>query len=40
MSGDVVKEAIRMERGSVPVPMKPGLGADLDEEKIKKYRIS
>ena len=40
MSDDVVKDPIRMEKGTVPVPMKPGLGTDLDEEKIKKYRVS
>ncbi len=39
MVDDVVKEPMVMNRGVVPVPTKPGLGADLDEEKIKKYII-
>jgi L-alanine-DL-glutamate epimerase-like enolase superfamily enzyme len=39
MMDDVVKDPLVMNRGVIPVPTKPGLGADLDEEKIKKYLI-
>jgi muconate cycloisomerase len=39
MADDVVKEPVIMKRGVVPVPTQPGLGADLDEEKIKKYSV-
>ncbi len=39
MADDVVKEPMIMNRGVVPVPTKPGLGANLEEEKIKKYLV-
>ena len=39
MADDVVKEPLLMDRGYLPVPQKPGLGVDLDEEKLKKYMI-
>ncbi len=38
MADDVVKEPLVMDKGTIAVPHKPGLGADLDEEKIQKYR--
>jgi L-alanine-DL-glutamate epimerase-like enolase superfamily enzyme len=38
MADDVVQEPLIMNRGVVSVPTRPGLGVDLDEEKIKKYR--
>jgi L-alanine-DL-glutamate epimerase-like enolase superfamily enzyme len=38
MAGDVVKEPLVMDRGTIAVPLKPGLGMDLDEEKIQKYQ--
>ncbi len=39
MADDVVREPLDMARGYMRVPTKPGLGAELDEEKLKKYRI-
>ncbi len=39
MTGDVVKNRLRMETGSVPVPNQPGLGADLDDAALAKYRV-
>ena len=35
----VVKEPLKPEKGYLPVPQRPGLGMDLDEEKLKRYRI-
>jgi muconate cycloisomerase len=39
MADDVVKEPLIMSRGVVPVPTKPGLGADLEEAKLKKFLV-
>jgi L-alanine-DL-glutamate epimerase-like enolase superfamily enzyme len=39
MADDVVQEPLVMNRGTVPVPVRPGLGVDLDEKKIKKYMV-
>lgn len=39
MADDVVKEPLFMDKGFVPVPHRPGLGVELDEEKIRKYRV-
>jgi L-alanine-DL-glutamate epimerase-like enolase superfamily enzyme len=36
----VVKEPLKLENGYLPVPQCPGLGMDLDEEKLKRYRIA
>ncbi len=38
-SDDIVREAFGYSGGCVLVPKKPGLGVELDEEKIAKYRI-
>jgi D-arabinonate dehydratase len=35
----VVREPLKPEKGYLPVPQRPGLGMDLDEEKLKRYRI-
>jgi len=37
ITDDVVKKTPRMEGGLVEVPEGPGLGVELDEEKLKKY---
>jgi len=37
---DVVREAFGYADGCVLVPKKPGLGVELDEEKIAKYRVA
>jgi len=39
MADDVVTERLFMDRGFVEVPTKPGLGAELDENKLKVYRV-
>ena len=36
----VVKEPLKPENGYLQVPQRPGLGMDLDEEKLKRYRIA
>jgi D-arabinonate dehydratase len=35
----VVKEPLKPEKGYLPVPQRPGLGMELDEEKLKRYRV-
>ena len=37
LAEDPVKEALHIEKGFIYVPDKPGLGVELDEEKVKKY---
>lgn len=39
MADDVVGEPLIMDRGFIQVPTKPGLGVELNEEKLKKYRV-
>lgn len=39
MADDVVKKPLFMDKGCIPLPNKPGLGADLDEKKLKKYLL-
>jgi D-arabinonate dehydratase len=36
----VVKEPLKPEKGFLLVPQRPGLGMDLDEDKLKRYRIA
>jgi len=36
----VVQEPLKPEKGYLPVPQRPGLGMDLDEEKLKRYRVA
>ncbi len=37
IADDVVKDPVSIRDGSVEAPERPGLGVELDEEKIKKY---
>ncbi|MCZ6452512.1 MAG: hypothetical protein O6918_16835, partial [Deltaproteobacteria bacterium] len=37
MAGDVVKKPLQMEGGKVKVSQDPGLGSEIDEEKIRKW---
>lgn len=37
---DIIVETIALENGCVPVPMGPGLGVNLDPEKIRKYQCA
>ena len=39
MADDIVKEPLVMDRGIVAVPQKPGIGVELDDGKLKKYRF-
>lgn len=36
---DIIKEAFEFRDGDIVVPAKPGLGVELDEDKLKHYRI-
>lgn len=36
---DLVKPGIRLENGTIAIPDTPGLGYELDEDAIAKYRI-
>lgn len=38
LADDLVKDPLHIEKGFIHVPTKPGLGVELDEEKIEKYR--
>ncbi len=35
----VIKERLKPEKGMIKVPHKPGIGVELDEGKLKKYKI-
>ena len=35
----VIKERLIPEKGMITVPDSPGLGVDLDEGKLEKYKI-
>ena len=37
---EVVREPLLPENGYLPVPQRPGLGMDLDEEKLARYRVA
>lgn len=39
LADDIVTEPMRLESGVVKVPSGPGLGIELDEEKIRRYRV-
>jgi muconate cycloisomerase len=39
-SDDIIIEPFAFENGDIIVPTKPGLGIELDEEKLKYYRIN
>jgi len=36
---DIVRNPVKIENGYVEVPKTPGLGVELDEEKIAKYAL-
>jgi len=36
---DITKEPFEVKNGALEVPKGPGLGVELDEEKVKKYSI-
>ncbi|MGH9163048.1 MAG: mandelate racemase/muconate lactonizing enzyme family protein, partial [Vicinamibacteraceae bacterium] len=40
LSRDLVREPLRLEDGFLPVPCAPGLGVDVNEETIERYRIA
>ncbi len=37
---DVVQEPLRPENGYLPVPQRPGLGMELNEEALARYRVA
>lgn len=39
LADDVVEEPIKVEGGAIRVPVGPGLGIQIDEQKIKQYRV-
>ena len=39
MAGDVVVEPARLEAGLIPLGDRPGLGATVDPEAVKRYRV-
>jgi len=39
MAGDVVADPVRLDAGSIALPDTPGLGAAIDPESLKRYRI-
>ncbi|MBI4084222.1 MAG: hypothetical protein HY423_16575 [Candidatus Lambdaproteobacteria bacterium] len=39
MTGDIVRDALPMQGGTLPVPQAPGLGATLDEAKVREYQV-
>ena len=36
---DLIKEPMTLVDGAIEVPDKPGMGIDVDEKKIEKYRV-
>lgn len=36
---DILLEPYKIERGTIAVPTKPGLGCDVDPEKLRKYEV-
>jgi L-alanine-DL-glutamate epimerase-like enolase superfamily enzyme len=38
LTDDFGKQPIRMEDGALVVPTEPGLGVDIDEEKLARHR--
>ena len=36
---DLVSEELRMEEGLIPLPMRPGLGIELNLEALEKYEV-
>jgi len=40
LSRQIVKDPIRMKDGFVPVPQGPGLGVEVDDAVIERYRVA
>jgi L-alanine-DL-glutamate epimerase-like enolase superfamily enzyme len=40
MTGDVVRDPVRLDRGVLRLPDAPGLGASVDPDALKRYRIA
>jgi muconate cycloisomerase len=38
-SDDIVTEKLDLSSGEIALPGGPGLGVELDEEKLRKYRF-
>src|SRR5262245_47699283 len=38
-SEDILQQPLKIERGYAFIPDKPGLGVELDEEKLKRFRV-
>jgi L-alanine-DL-glutamate epimerase-like enolase superfamily enzyme len=36
---DIITEPFHIEAGTIAVPMRPGLGIEVDPEKLRKYRV-
>ena len=39
LADDVLAEPFVIERGTIAVPTKPGLGIDIDRDKLQKFRL-
>lgn len=39
LEDDVITEPFRIERGTIAVPQTPGLGIEVDPDKLRKYRV-
>ncbi len=39
MEDDLLKEPVALENGFIDVPERPGLGVEIDEEKLERYRV-
>jgi muconate cycloisomerase len=40
MAGDVVTDPVRLDAGAIRVPDRPGLGALIDPDALKRYRVT
>jgi L-alanine-DL-glutamate epimerase-like enolase superfamily enzyme len=36
---DLIQEPLQVQSGTIPVPERPGLGVELDEEALERYRV-
>jgi L-alanine-DL-glutamate epimerase-like enolase superfamily enzyme len=39
LEDDIITEPFQIEQGSITVPTKPGLGIEIDPEKLQRYRV-
>jgi L-alanine-DL-glutamate epimerase-like enolase superfamily enzyme len=39
LSEDVTAHPIRLEKGCADVPDRPGLGIDVDEDRVRRHRV-